>query len=61
MAGKPEEVRENAGLPLELVGGEVLESETLSEERLPDEAAVLAAYREYFGIVLRKAPPFPEV
>jgi N-hydroxyarylamine O-acetyltransferase len=32
-----------------------------SEERLPDEAALLAAYREYFGIVLRKAPPFPEV
>src|ERR1700731_2798473 len=36
MAGKPEEVRENAGLPLELVGGEFLESESLSEERLPE-------------------------
>ena len=32
-----------------------------SEERLPDEAALLAAYRAYFGIVLRRAPSFPEV
>src|SRR6201984_999742 len=31
MTGKQEEVRENAGLPLELVGGEFLERETLSE------------------------------
>ena len=31
-----------------------------SEERLPDEAALLAAYREYFGIVLRRAPSFPK-
>ncbi|HTX81442.1 MAG TPA: arylamine N-acetyltransferase [Streptosporangiaceae bacterium] len=32
-----------------------------SEERLPDDAALLAAYREYFGVVLSKAPSFPEV
>jgi N-hydroxyarylamine O-acetyltransferase len=32
-----------------------------SEERLPDDAALLAAYREYFAIVLSKAPSFPEV
>jgi len=31
-----------------------------SEERLPDDAALLAAYREYFGIVLSRAPSFPE-
>jgi N-hydroxyarylamine O-acetyltransferase len=32
-----------------------------TEERLPDDAALLAAYREYFGIVLSRAPSFPEV
>lgn len=32
-----------------------------SEEPLPDDAALLAAYREYFGIVLSRAPSFPEV
>ena len=49
MAGKPEEVRENAGLPLELVGGEFLESETLSEERLPErQYCVFRAGRERF-------------
>jgi N-hydroxyarylamine O-acetyltransferase len=30
-----------------------------SEEQLPDDAALLAAYREYFGIVLSRAPSFP--
>jgi purine-binding chemotaxis protein CheW len=49
MAGKPEEVRENAGLPLELVGGEFLESEALSEERLPErQYCVFRAGRERF-------------
>jgi N-hydroxyarylamine O-acetyltransferase len=32
-----------------------------SEEQLADDAALLAAYREYFGIVLTRAPSFPEV
>jgi purine-binding chemotaxis protein CheW len=49
MTGKQEEVRENAGLPLELVGGEFLESETLSEERLPErQYCVFRAGRERF-------------
>ncbi len=49
MAGKPEDMRENAGLPLELVGGEFLESESLSEERLPErQYCVFRAGRERF-------------
>jgi len=32
-----------------------------TEEQLADDAALLAAYREYFGIVLNKAPSFPEL
>ena len=32
-----------------------------TEEPLADSAALLAAYREHFGIVLSKAPSFPEV
>lgn len=31
-----------------------------TEERLADDAALLAAHREYFGIVLSRAPSFPE-
>ncbi|NGN67675.1 arylamine N-acetyltransferase, partial [Streptomyces sp. A7024] len=30
------------------------------EERLPDAAAVLAAYRDHFGIVLDRVPPTPK-
>jgi N-hydroxyarylamine O-acetyltransferase len=32
-----------------------------AEERLADDAALLGAYREHFGIELARAPSFPEV
>jgi N-hydroxyarylamine O-acetyltransferase len=32
-----------------------------TEQQLADDAALLAAYREHFGIVLSKAPSFPEL
>jgi chemotaxis signal transduction protein len=49
MEDRQDEARQHAGLPLELIGGEFLENEMFSEERLPErQYCVFRAGRERF-------------